>query len=82
VFNAWFYLTPIVYPLGWVPEGFRRWIELNPLTPLVELYRQALLGSELALAPGVGWLAAFAAGVLALGWWVFDRMEPAFVDEI
>jgi lipopolysaccharide transport system permease protein len=82
VFNAWFYLTPIVYPLGLVPERFRTWIELNPLTPLVELYRQALLGPGLWPAPGVAGLALFAAVLLAAGLWVFARLKPAFVDEI
>ena len=43
-FTGWFYLTPIVYPAAQVPARFRPWIELNPLTSLVELYRQAFLG--------------------------------------
>ncbi len=30
VLTGWFYLTPIVYPPAYVPERFRRWIELNP----------------------------------------------------
>src|SRR5262245_12435751 len=44
VFNVWFYLTPIVYPLALVPERFRAWVELNPLTALVGLYRRAFFG--------------------------------------
>ena len=46
VFSAWFYFTPIVYPLARVPESFRGAIELNPLTALVDLYRSALLGGS------------------------------------
>lgn len=82
VFNAWFYLTPIVYPLEMVPERYRFLIEANPLTPLVELYRQALLGPSLVPPPGVGWLALFAALLLAAGLGMFRRLRPAFVDEI
>ena len=61
VFTGWFYLTPIVYPAAQVPARFRGWIELNPLTALVELYRQAFLGGRVALVPGTAAL-ALAAG--------------------
>src|SRR5262249_55728579 len=40
LFTAWFYLTPIVYPVSLVPERFRALVEANPLTPLVALYRR------------------------------------------
>jgi lipopolysaccharide transport system permease protein len=65
-----------------VPERYRSLIEANPLTHLVELYRQALLGPSLVPPPGVGWLALFAAAVLAAGLGLFRRLRPAFVDEI
>jgi lipopolysaccharide transport system permease protein len=80
--QGWFYLTPIVYPLAWVPERFRGALELNPLTPLVDLYRQSLLGPDLAPPRAVAGLAVTAAVALALGLWVFRRVKPAFVDEI
>lgn len=80
--NAWFYLTPIVYPLGLVPERFRSWLEVNPLTILVELYRQAFLEGRLALAPRAALLALATAVILFLGSWLFRRLKPAFVDEI
>lgn len=82
VLNGWFYLTPIVYPLALVPESVRGWVELNPLTPLVELYRAAFLGGEYRLAFGVGVLAVTALSLAVLGAWLFRRLRPAFVDEI
>lgn len=82
VLNGWFYLTPIVYPLDMVPERYRGIIEANPLSHLVALYRQAFLGPELMPPAGVGWLALFAALLLAAGLALFRRLRPAFVDEI
>jgi len=82
VFTGWFYLTPIVYPAALVPERWRGWIELNPLTPLVGLYRQAFLGGGLALVPGTGALALVAAVLLSAGFLLFRRLKTAFVDEI
>jgi lipopolysaccharide transport system permease protein len=80
VFTAWFYLTPIVYPVESVPPRFLPWIQANPLTALVGLYRQALLGAP--PAGGTWFLVAAAAVLLSLGFWLFARLKPAFVDEI
>jgi lipopolysaccharide transport system permease protein len=80
--NVWFYLTPIVYPLALVPQQYRGWLELNPLTALVEMYRQAFLGGEVALVPGTARLALVAAVLVSAGFWLFRSLKPAFVDEI
>lgn len=82
VFNGWFYFTPIVYPLVLVPERFQPLIALNPLTPLVELYRQALLGAELHLPAGFVTLVAFSGVLFLAGLWSFARLQSTFVDEI
>jgi len=81
-FTGWFYLTPIVYPATLVPGRFRSWIELNPLTPLVGLYRQAFLGGRPALVPGTGVLAVVGVVLLYAGFLLFGRLKAAFVDEI
>ncbi len=79
---GWFYLTPIVYPMELVPYHFRPIMEVNPLTVLVTLYREAFLGGGMlpwkALLP----LVAAAAISLGVGAWVFYRLKPAFADEI
>jgi lipopolysaccharide transport system permease protein len=82
VFNVWFYLTPIVYPLKLVPPQYRGWVELNPLTALVGLYRQAFFGGEVAPVPGSIWLAVVTIVVVSAGFWLFRSLKPAFVDEI
>lgn len=83
VLNGWFYFTPIVYPPSLVPEEYRFLLDLNPFTPLVELYRWALLGGAGPGLPAGFWgLALSSVGVLALGWGLFRRLRPAFVDEI
>ncbi|MEM8962084.1 MAG: ABC transporter permease [Acidobacteriota bacterium] len=82
VLQGWFFLTPIVYPLSLVPDEFRRWIMLNPLTTLVDLYRLALLGGTLDDVEGVIPLCVTATVVLVVGWLIFARLRPAFVDEL
>lgn len=82
VMTGWFYFTPIVYPMSLVPERYQGLIALNPLTPLVGLYRQGMLGHSLELPAGTVSLTVFALATLVLGVWVFRRLKPAFVDEI
>lgn len=82
VFNAWFFLTPIVYPLELVPDRFRGLIELNPLTALVGLYRRAFFGGDEVLVSGIGQLTLLALVMLLFGLWLFRRLRPTFVDEI
>ncbi len=82
IFMGWFYMTPIVYPLSLVPIEFRPWLELNPLTTLVGLYRQAFLGGTVPWGPGLGWLAVASGASLVIGLRVFRSLKPAFADEI
>ena len=79
VLMAWFYLTPIVYPLGIVPERLRRLLELNPLTSLVELYRAALLGGSVS-TPGLVVLVLSAVGCLVAGYLFFQKTRAQFAD--
>lgn len=77
-----FYLSPVIYGYGDVPERFRWVSALNPLTGIIELYRAALFPGPF---PGWGVVAVSAAislGVLALGAWVFARLEGPVLKEI
>lgn len=80
--TGWFYLTPIVYPRDAVPEAYRSWIDWNPLTALVELYRQAFLGGELRLPAGMPTLVVSAVVLVCAGLWLFRRLKATFADEI
>jgi len=80
--QGWFYLTPIVYPLSLVPERFARYLNLNPLTALVTLYREALLGGEMPPAASLIPLVVATLLSLVVGIWVFGRLKPVFADEI
>lgn len=82
VLTGWFYFTPIVYPLAQVPQPYRGWVEWNPMTALVELYRAAFLGGSPGSVEGLVRLAVISVVVLAAGLWLFRRLKPTFADEI
>jgi lipopolysaccharide transport system permease protein len=77
-----FYVTPVFYGLQRVPERFRHYLELNPLTTLIESYRAVLLdqGSAGANALIVVTLASLVVAVAGL--LVFRRLQSGFVDEL
>lgn len=76
------FLAPIMYPLEAIPEQYVWLMYLNPLTPFVEMTRDAaILGRapdyiEFVLA------LAISAGVLLAGSWFFARARRAFADVI
>jgi ABC-type polysaccharide/polyol phosphate export permease len=69
--TAWFYATPIIYPLDVVPDQYQPLLRLNPLLHLSSLVRDPVFVGR--VAPMSSWLVAFAtsASVAILGWWTF-----------
>ena len=82
VLMAWFFLTPIVYPLGQVPAELQPWVAVNPLTVLTSLYRLAFFGGDPVPVWQLAGLAGVAVVVFLGGLVMFRRLKPTFVDEI
>jgi lipopolysaccharide transport system permease protein len=80
--SLWFWLTPIVWPLSYAPEGWRILALANPLTPIIEGYRHALLGAPVADATigAAGVIATLAAAVVS--GLVFSRIRPQIADSL
>jgi lipopolysaccharide transport system permease protein len=74
-----FYLSPILYPVAGRFERFFLW---NPMTPLLGLFRSALLSSALPGAGSLVFLVAVAAVVFAGGLMFFRRAQPTLADLI
>ena len=80
VLMAWMYLTPIIYPETAVPERFRRWVELNPFTPLVRSYRLTLLEGSPPDLRGLAYFTLCGLVLFVLGYWWFARTRKNFAD--
>lgn len=77
-----FYATPIVYPLSMVPERLRPFIEANPLTHLVDLYRRAFTLHAPPDPGSIAYLSAFCVLAAVVGAALFSRARPHFADLI
>ena len=81
VMGPWSLLTPVYYPRSALPEPWREYMLLNPMTPIVELFRWSLLNGNEPMR----WDALALSGVTilviaALGLIFFIRWEPRSLD--
>jgi lipopolysaccharide transport system permease protein len=79
--QLWMFASPVIYPVGVVPERWRWVLALNPLTGVLEGFRASLTGT------GFDWgLAAVpmlaAPVLLAVAFYVFRQLEDTFADII
>ena len=80
--SLWMYGTPIVYPLSQVPEGYRWFMLLNPVSAPIEAFRAAFYGVGGA-SPAMMWSSiGTTLFVLILGLILFNRNERTFVDVV
>ena len=82
VLRLWFYATPVVYPASYFAPEFRRWLGFNPMAPVTETARWALLGSGTLNASMVAVGAAAATLIFLAGVFAFNRTERTFIDVI
>ncbi len=77
------YLSPVIFPLSRVPEGgvLRRFLELNPMTPVIEGFRAVLVGSAMDWSTLV-YGASCGMVLVVVGILVFQRAERSFADFI
>jgi len=80
--QLWLYLTPVAYPLAKVPERWRGWIALNPLSGIVEGFRSALVYGREPDWPLIGLSAALTLLVVAGAFVLFKRLDRFFADVI
>jgi len=84
--SAWFFVSPVMYPLSFVHNLAERWpwleslYQLNPLTVIITAYRTLQTGAPLVLTPAamIGWLWPLVAAVGVF--YAFDRAQRNFAD--
>jgi lipopolysaccharide transport system permease protein len=75
----WFYLTPVFYPLDAI-GGLRPWIEVNPITGVVQLARAGTVGIDGPWLTSVAWTLGWSAVLFVVALVVHRRHDRIFVD--
>lgn len=79
VIQIWFYASPILYPISFVPEKWQQLYFLNPMAGIIAAYRDVLIYNTLPgeyLWPAV----IISIGLFLFGYWFFKRVEYQFAD--
>ena len=83
--HLWMYATPVAYPASLIAQrypGLLGVYMLNPMTPLIELFRSAYLGSA-CYYMNYYWLSiAITVLVFVLGVILFSHVEKTFMDTV
>jgi len=80
--QLWLFATPIAYPASLVPERWRPWLGLNPMSGVVEGFRWAMLGGPPPEAALLGVTSLVILAALAASLWAFIHVERRFADVI
>jgi len=84
IINLWFWMTPIVWVKDIVPLEYQSLLVLNPLTYIIDGYRNSLLYQELFLSDitGAVYFITLSVIIFLLGAFIFKRLKVEFADAI
>jgi ABC-2 type transport system permease protein len=79
VLSAWFYVTPIIYPVDAIAARYRWIFKLNPIIYVINGFRLSVYYGQLPKAPSI--IASFVCAFISLtiGFWLFRRYQNNFV---
>ncbi len=80
VVSMLFWITPIIYPLNMVPEAYRVYLILNPLTYLITAWREIFFSNSITWS-SIGISFASALLFFLLGFFVFQKLGRR-LDEV
>lgn len=83
VISLWVYITPVIYPLSMVTNPkLHLAMSLNPVTPIIEAAKYALLGAGQFSWAWLGYSLVMTFIVLLIGVMVFNKVQKSFMDTV
>ena len=76
------YATPVIYPISTVPEKWRWFLLVNPMTPVMETFRKGFLGESSMEPVFLLYSVGFTLIILLIGILIFNRVENTFMDTV
>ncbi len=80
--QLWMYASPVVYTFSQIPDKYIGIYLLNPMAPIITVWRNAILGTKgiSGLYWGISWIITIL--VLGLGIVLFSHIEKTFMDTV
>jgi lipopolysaccharide transport system permease protein len=76
------YATPVIYPISSIPQRFQWILLVNPMTPIVEIFRYGFLGAGTVNLLSLAYSFGFMVVVIFIGSIIFNRVEATFMDTV
>lgn len=80
--QLWMYATPIIYPLSSIPEKYKIFMLLNPMTAIIETFKHGFLGKGTFSWFNLGMSSLICLVVLVVGLISFNKTEQNFMDTV
>ncbi len=77
-----FYGTPIVYSMAMVPASMKMLLLINPMTPIINAYRDILFYKQMPNMLQLGGIIVISLVVLVVGLFVFKKLQRNFAEEL
>lgn len=78
----WMYMTPIIYPIDFIPEKYLIIFKLNPMTSVITAYRDILYYGKTPQMETLLQAVILGALFLAIGLFTFSKLEKHFAEEL
>ena len=79
---AAFYATPIVYRLDQLPAHLQIIMQLNPMTHIINAYRDIFYYQQMPDFINLGILFAISMVLLIVGYLIFHKLQKGFAEEL
>lgn len=80
--TLWMYLTPVLYSTSLIPQNFRIFFYLNPMTGIIDSYRETILYGNMPQLSNILYPAVFSITILLTGLFYFKKRSLYFADVI
>jgi lipopolysaccharide transport system permease protein len=80
--QAGFFLVPIVYPISVIPEQYLAIYLLNPITVIIEIFRDILIYGKVPPPMYIAYTAVIAVILLVAGQLLFKKLERRFAEVV
>ena len=80
--NLLFYATPILYTADMFPESIRWVLYLNPMTTIIEAYRNIFYYQQSPALTSLMIVFAVSFLILIIGYLIFKKLERGFAEEV
>ena len=77
---AWQYVTPLMYDVSLVPERLRFIFYANPMTPIIEIYRDILYYKQFPDMTNLIYALIVGVASFIIGWAVFNKLQKGFAE--